>query len=82
MKKFWNKFVKCVKGAFLALAGAVGLTAAVSAPAHALPVTMAEIFLAADVSTLQTNVGTILIAFIGISLLFVARRYLSKAGVR
>lgn len=82
MKKFWIKASNFVKGACLALAGVVGLTVAVSAPAQALPVTMADVFLAADVSTLNSNVGTLLIAFIGISLLFVARRYLSKAGVR
>ncbi len=82
IKALWTKSVKFVKGATLAIGGALGLSVAVSGPAHALPVTMTEVFAAADISTLQTNVGTILIAFIGISLLFVARRYLSKAGVR
>jgi hypothetical protein len=82
MTNLWKKVVKCAKGAALALAGVVGLSVAVSTPAQAVPITMTEIFAAADVTTLQTNVGTLLIAFIAISLLFVAKRYLSKAGVR
>ena len=43
---------------------------------------MDAIFTAADVSGLTTNVSTLLIAFVGVSLLFVAYRYLKKAGIR
>jgi hypothetical protein len=43
---------------------------------------MAEIFAAANISGLQNNVGTLLIGFVGISLLFTGARYLRKSGVR
>lgn len=43
---------------------------------------MAAIFTAADISGLATNVSTLLVGFVGISLLFVAARYLRKSGVR
>jgi len=43
---------------------------------------MPALFTAADVTGLSTNVSTLLIAFIGISLLFVARRYIAKSGVK
>jgi len=43
---------------------------------------MDAIFAAADITTLSTNVSTLLIAFVGVSLLFVGYRYLRKAGVR
>jgi len=43
---------------------------------------MDAIFAAADVSTLSTNTSTLLIAFVGVNLLFVAYRYLRKGGVR
>ena len=43
---------------------------------------MAAIFTAADIAGLSTNVSTVLIAFVGVSLLFVAYRYLRKTGVR
>jgi len=43
---------------------------------------MDAIFAAADVTTLATNVSTLLIAFVGVSLLFVGYRHLRKAGVR
>lgn len=46
------------------------------------PTTMADIFAAADITGLQTNVGTLLLGFVGVSLLFVGYRYLKKAGVR
>ena len=44
--------------------------------------TMADIFAAADISGLQSNVGLILLGFVTISLLFVGKRYLGKAGIR
>jgi hypothetical protein len=43
---------------------------------------MAAIFTAANISGLTANVSTLLIGFVGVSLLFVAARYLRKAGVR
>ena len=43
---------------------------------------MAALFTAVDVSGLSSNVSTLLIAFIGVSLLFVGYRYIRKAGVR
>ena len=46
------------------------------------PTTMTELFAAANISGLQTNVGTLLIGFIGIGLLFTGYRYLRRSGVR
>lgn len=46
------------------------------------PTTIADLFTAASISGLQTNVGTLLIGFIGIGLLFTGYRYLRKSGVR
>jgi len=43
---------------------------------------MAALFTAADVSTLATNVTTLLTAFIGVGLLFLGYRYIRKSGVR
>ena len=43
---------------------------------------MDALFTAADLTTLTTNVSTVLIAFVGVSLLFVGYRYLKKAGIR
>ncbi len=43
---------------------------------------MAAVFTAADISTLSTSVSTIVVALVGISLIFVARKYLSKSGIR
>ena len=43
---------------------------------------MDAIFAAADITTLATNVSTLLIGFVGVSLLFVGFRNLRKAGVR
>jgi hypothetical protein len=40
------------------------------------------IFQAADISTLSTDVSTVLVGLVGVSLLFVAYRYLRKAGIR
>jgi len=40
------------------------------------------VFDAADIGSLSTNVSTILIAFVGVSLLFVGYRYLRKAGIK
>lgn len=85
-KNLWTQtvnFCKTTGKKALALVG-IGTASAVAVtePAHALPTTMSDIFLAADVSTLQTNVGTLLLAFVAISLLFVGMRYLRKAGIR
>jgi hypothetical protein len=44
--------------------------------------TMADLFTAANISGLQSNVGTLLIGFIGIGLLFTGMRYLRKSGIR
>ena len=86
IKSAWNKTVSFVKSAGIKIAGVLGFAAAgavaTSQPAHAVPTTMTDIFTAADVSGLQSNVGTLLLAFVAISLLFVAVRYLRKAGVR
>ncbi|MGL1932722.1 MAG: hypothetical protein OCC45_13335 [Desulfotalea sp.] len=43
---------------------------------------MDALYAAVDISSLATNTSTILIGFIGISLLFVGARYIRKAGVR
>lgn len=43
---------------------------------------MAAVFTAADVAGLSTSVSTLVVAFVGISLIFVARRYAAKAGIR
>lgn len=43
---------------------------------------MSAIFSAVDLTTLSGGVTTILVALIGVSLLFVGYRYVKKAGVR
>jgi len=40
---------------------------------------MAALFTAVDVSTVSTNVSTLLIAFIGIALLFLGYRYIKRS---
>ena len=51
-------------------------------PAFAVPPTISDIFAAADTTALAINVSLILIAFVGVNLLFLGARYLRKAGVR
>lgn len=55
---------------------------AMAVPAFAVPTTMGDLFTAADISGLQTNVGTLLLGFVAISLLFLGARYLRKSGIR
>lgn len=43
---------------------------------------MDALFTAADLTGLSTNVSTVLVGFITVSLLFVGYRYLKKAGIR
>lgn len=43
---------------------------------------MDAIFTAADISGLSTNVSTILVGLVGVSLLFVGYRYLRKTGIK
>jgi len=43
---------------------------------------MSAIFTAADISGLSTQTSTIIVALVGVSLLFVAWRYLRKAGIK
>jgi hypothetical protein len=43
---------------------------------------MTALFAAADVSTLATNVTSLLVLFIGVGLLFTGMRYLRKSGIR
>lgn len=43
---------------------------------------MTALFTAVDISSLSTNVSSILVGFIGVSLLFVAYRYIRRTGVR
>jgi len=43
---------------------------------------MAAIFTAADVSGLSTSVSGVLVALVGVALLFVGYRYLRKAGIK
>ena len=69
-----NKLMK-----FLLLVCALVMSAV---PAFALPPTMADIFAAADMSTLATNVTVILVSFVGVNLLFLGARYLRKTGIR
>ncbi len=44
--------------------------------------TMADLFTAANIDGLQANVGTLLIGFITIGLLFTGMKYLKKSGIR
>lgn len=46
------------------------------------PTTMADLFAAADISSIQGNVGTLLLGFIAIGLLFTGMKYLKKSGIR
>lgn len=39
---------------------------------------MQDLFDAVDVATISTNVGTLMVAFIGINLLFLGYRYVRK----
>ena len=43
---------------------------------------MDAIFSAAAMPTLATNVTVILVAFVGVNLLFLGARYLRKTGIR
>lgn len=43
---------------------------------------MAALFTACDVSDLATRVTAILVAFIGVGLLFTGFRYIKKSGIR
>lgn len=60
--------------------GAVG--SALALPVMSYAAGMADLFTAADISPLATNVSTLLVAFIGVSLLFLGYRYIRKSGVR
>lgn len=81
------KYLKCkvlkaccyVKQKAVAVVAAVGLAVGMVSESRA---DMAALFTAADVSTLSTNVSTMLVAFIGIGLIFTAYRYIRKSGVR
>ncbi len=43
---------------------------------------MADLFTAADISGLATNVTALLVSFIVVGLLFVGARFIRKAGIR
>lgn len=43
---------------------------------------MADVFTAADIAGLSTSVTALVVGFVTISLVFVARRYAGKAGIR
>lgn len=43
---------------------------------------MAALFTAADISGLATNVTTLLVAFIGVGLIYTGARYIKKSGIR
>ena len=45
----------------------------------AIDPTIADLFTAADISTLATKVGAILVSLIGVSLLFMGFRYVRKS---
>lgn len=51
-------------------------------PAFAVDMTITDLFTAANISSVNTNVGTLLVGFIGINLLFLGARYLRKTGIR
>jgi len=68
-----------IKNFVLKLLVVVGLITAVAAPALAVDKTMSDVFTAADISTLNSNVYTLVAAVLGIFLLFVAARYIKKA---
>lgn len=74
----FNKIRK-ICSALLMLASMVALSVA---PAFAIDTTLTDIFTAANITGLNSNVGTLLIAFIAINVLFLGARYLRKAGVR
>ena len=42
------------------------------------PVTISDMFTAVDISTVGSNVGTLLVSFIGINLLFLGAYYVRK----
>lgn len=56
----------------------VALVAAFVVPVQSAHATIAELFAAVDISAISTNVQTLLIAFIGIALLFVGYRFIRK----
>lgn len=80
--KAWNWAKRKVVGAVAVVTGVTAATVAVSSPAHAVDTTLADLFTAANISGLNSNVGTLLIGFIGIGLLFLGRRYLARTGIR
>jgi len=61
---------------------AIFAVCSMAVPSFALDTTIADIFTAANISGLNSNVGTLLIGFVGINLLFLGARYLRKSGVR
>lgn len=61
----------------LSIISAVGLF--VVSAVNSFAVGIADLFAVADTATLDSNVKTILIAMLGISLLFVAFRYVKAA---
>ncbi len=75
----FKAFIRRVQGMALAFVFAVLATFGLVRPVRA---DMTALFTAADVSSLSTNVSTMLIAFIGVGLIFTAYRYIRKSGVR
>jgi hypothetical protein len=56
--------------------------AVMAVPAFAVDPVPADLYAAANTAGLSTGVSVILIAFIGIGLLFAARRLIGKSGIR
>lgn len=57
-------------------AGTITLAAS---PAFAVDKTIADVFLAADISTLNSNVYTLLAAVVVIGLMFVGKKYIFRS---
>ncbi len=43
---------------------------------------MAAVFTAADIATLATSVSALIVAFVGVNLIYTAYRHSRKAGIR
>lgn len=74
--KIKTAFQKC-KNVVLGALGLLGAASVAPTSSHAAGV--ADLFTAVDTTTLSTNVSTILVSLIGVSLLFLAGRYIKKA---
>lgn len=63
-----------IKGVLVGVA-----TTALAVPAFAVDTTVADLFTAAAPTGISANVGTMLLAFVGINLLFLGYRYVRRS---